>query len=510
MINNILVLGAGSAGLIAAISLKRKIPNLTVRVVRSPEIGVIGVGEGTTPNFPKHLFDYLGISRKKFYAMAQPTWKLGIRFLWGPRGRFDYSFDQQLDWQWLDLPVPNGYYCDEDFCCTSIPSSLMWHGKAFPRLPNGCPDIQSWHAFHIENKKFVDVLEIVARENGVEFIDGKVTGSERLPDGPIAAVFLEDGQRLEADFFIDASGFRSELLGRALEEPFVSFDRSLFCDRAVVGGWERTTEPILPYTTAETMDAGWAWQIEHEHHVNRGYVYASQVISDDEATAEFLRKNPKAPQSPRVVKFRSGCYRRLWVENVVAIGNAGGFVEPLEATALMIVCSHTQTLVDLLQRSELAPPATLRSLYNDLTSASWNDIRDFLALHYKLNTASNTPFWRHCREDTELSGLDSLLEFYAENGPTGFCRYRLPHTENDFGVEGFLVMLVGNRVPYATRHVISPAERKAWDARRVDFSAKAQAGLTVRETLAYVRHPGWQWNADKAAGPVLATACRGR
>ena len=174
----------------------------------------------------------------------------------------------------------------------------------------------------------------------MEIIDGKVTGSERRPEGGIAAVHLEDGRRLAADFFIDASGFRSELLGRALEEPFVSFDRSLFCDRAVVGGWERTDEPILPYTTAETMDAGWAWQIEHEHHVNRGYVYSSQAISDDEAAAEFLRKNPKAPQSPRVVKFRSGRYRRQWVDNVVAIGNAGGFVEPLEATALMIVCAQ--------------------------------------------------------------------------------------------------------------------------------------------------------------------------
>src|SRR3954463_7339813 len=97
MIKNVLVLGAGSAGLIAAISVKRKIPQLSVRIVRSPDIGVIGVGEGTTPNFPKHLFEYLGISRRHFYAMAQPTWKLGIRFLWGPRERFFYGFGHQLD-----------------------------------------------------------------------------------------------------------------------------------------------------------------------------------------------------------------------------------------------------------------------------------------------------------------------------------------------------------------------------------------------------------------------------
>ncbi|MEQ1859286.1 MAG: FAD-dependent oxidoreductase [Chthoniobacteraceae bacterium] len=509
MIKSLLILGAGSAGLIAALSLKRKIPQLDIRVVRSPELGVIGVGEGTTPNFPRHLFEFLGINRKRFYELAEPTWKLGIRFLWGARGRFDYTFDQQLDKQWSDLTMPNGYYCDDEFRCASVPSALMWHGKAFPRQANGCPDIQGWHAFHIENKKFVDVLELIAREQGVEIIDGKVTGSDRLPEGGIAAVHLEDGRRLEADFFVDCSGFRSELLGRTLGEPFVSFDKSLFCDRAVIGGWDRQPdEPILPYTTAEAMDSGWAWQIEHEHHVNRGYVYSSNAISDDEAAAEFLRKNPRAPKSPRVVKFRSGCYRRLWVENVVAIGNSGGFVEPLEATALMIVCGHVQALCEMLNRSHLTPTPTWRALYNDLAWQGWVDIRDFLALHYRLNTALDTPFWRACREDTDVSNISGLLEFYAENGPTGFCRYRLPRSENDFGVEGFLVMLVGNRAPYAAKHNATDAERATWERRRAEFSAAAQSGLTVKESLAYIRHPGWTWNADAAANG--ATSAQGR
>ncbi len=499
MIRSILVLGAGSAGLLAAISLKRKIPQLPVRIVRSPDIGVIGVGEGTTPNFPRHLFDYLGISRKRFYEMAEPTWKLGIRFLWGLRGRFDYTFDRQLDAQWSDLPLPNGFYCDEEFRPATVPSALMALGKVFPRQPNGCPDIQGWHAFHIENKKFVDVLEVVARDLGVEFTDGKVTSTERLPEGGIAAVHLEDGQRLAADFFIDASGFRSKLLGRGLEEPYISFENSLFCDRAVIGGWDRTTEPILPYTTAEAMDSGWSWQIEHERHINRGYVYSSRFISDDEAAAEFLRKNPQAPKSPRIVKFRSGYYRRQWVENVVAIGNSGGFVEPLEATALMIVCSHVQTLIDFLRHSSLAPTPTLRSLFNDVTTASWIDIRDFLSLHYKLNTALETPFWQHCRAETDISNLSAFLEFYEENGPTGFGRHRLPRTENDFGMEGYLVMMVGNRAPYRVKHHPPPAEKQTWERHRAEVNAIAQKGLSVEEALAYIRHPGWQWHGDAPA-----------
>jgi tryptophan halogenase len=497
MIRNILVLGAGSAGLLAALSIKRKIPAVNVRIIRSPELGVIGVGEGTTPNFPRHLFDYLGISKKRFYQLAEPTWKLGIRFLWGTRKRFDYAFSHQLDAQWSDLPRPNGFYCDDDFSSIDLPTSLMRENKVFPSQPNGVPDVQPWHAFHIENEKFVNVLETIAREAGVEIIDGKVNGSERGDHG-ITAVHLEDGQRLEADFFVDASGFRSELLGKTLEEPFISFDKHLFCDRAVIGGWERTDEPILPYTTAEAMDAGWAWQIEHEHHVNRGYVYSSQAISDDDAAREFLTKNPKAPQQPRIVKFTSGCRRRMWVDNVVAIGNAGGFVEPLEATALMIVCSQTQTLVDFLIHTELNPTPGMRDLYNQLTHSTWIEIRDFLALHYKANRTANTPFWRHCQQDTDVSNIADLIAFYEENGPTGFCRYRMPNAQTDFGIEGYLVMLIGNQWPHRRPYKPSLQEWNIWNQHRAHLMRTAQAGLTVKESLAYIQHPGWQWNSDLA------------
>jgi tryptophan halogenase len=496
-IRNVLVVGAGSAGLIAALSLKRKIPALEVAIVRSPEIGVIGVGEGTTPNFPAYLFNDLAIPRREFYELAQPTWKLGVRFLWGPRGRFDYSFAPQLDAQWQDLPLPHGFYCDEEFSCNNLAAALMREDKVFTRQPHGGPDIQEWHAFHIENARFVSMLETICRKSGVTIIDGRVIGAERGAAG-ISAVRLEDGRRLAADFFVDASGFRSELLGATLGEPFQSFDRTLFCDRAVVGGWERRGEPILPYTTAEQMDSGWCWRIEHEHHVHRGYVYCSSMISDERAVEEFQRKNPEATNSPRIVNFTSGCYRRLWVDNVVAIGNAGGFVEPLEATALMIVCSHCKTLVDLLKHASLEPTPGLRSLYNDRVAATWTDIRDFLGLHYKANTALDTPFWRRCREETDLSGIAALLDFYEENGPTGFCRYRMPGSQSDFGIEGYFTLLVGNRWPYRKRHSATPRERALWDARRAEHRNLARAGMDVKEALSVIRDPRWRWFSEPA------------
>ena len=336
----------------------------------------------------------------------------------------------------------------------------------------------------------------MTKARGVEFIDGRVSEVERGPQG-VVAVHLEDGRRLEADFFIDASGFRSELLGKALDEPFIPYAGSLACDRAVVGGWERgPDEPILPYTTAETMDHGWAWQIEHERHVNRGYVFSSAFVSDDEAREEFLRKNPKANKDGRVVKFRTGRYQRLWVDNVAAIGNAAGFVEPLEATALMMTCIQLRTLLDVLLGCHLEPTPTIRAVYHQYVTTAWDEVRDFLSVHYKFNTRFTTPFWRHCQEDTDVSSIAPLLDFYHENGPSGFGRYLLRATSTNYGIEGFLVHLVGNRVPHKKAYEPAVAERQLWEKHRQANAAKGRAAMTIQEALPFVRHPKWKWLGD--------------
>ena len=503
MIQKLLVLGSGSAGLMAAISFRRRLPDIYIRLVRSPEIGTIGVGEGTTPFFPEYLFGTLGISRKHFYASARPTWKLGIRYQWGPRD-FNFSFSHQLDYKLDALSRLNGYYCDDEFSYVDLLSSLMAENKAFPRQTTGGngPEVQH-HAFHFENARLVETLEGVARANGVEFIDGKVSGAERGPDG-ITAIHLEDGQRLEADFFVDASGFRSELLGKALEEPFIPYKNSLFCDRAIVGGWERRPdEPILPYTTAETMDGGWAWQIEHETIVNRGYVFSSDHTSDEDAREEFLRKNPRANKDGRVVKFRSGRHRNLWVDNVAAVGNAAGFVEPLEATAIMMVCSQCTMLINSLLAHGTRHTPSLRATYNKYVADSWDEIRDFLAVHYCYNTRLDTPFWRRCIHETDVSNVADLIQFYRENGPSQFAKMHLPATANNFGLEGWLVMFVAQQVPHQGRYQPPLAERELWETYRRNNRTLARASMDVREALAYVHHPGWSWHADSA--PPAAT-----
>jgi tryptophan halogenase len=490
-IRRIAVLGGGSAGFIAALTLKRRLPGLDVTVLRSPEIGVIGVGEGTTAAFPRHFFENLKLKPAQFYAEAQPTWKLGLKFLWGRRPEFYYAFATEYEQRLPDLSRPAGFYAAEDVRATGQITALMAHDKAFTRRKDGSPQIHNSHAFHIENKKLVGWLENVSRELGVIVRDLTIT-AEKGPEG-VAALIAQDGERISADLYVDCSGFRSELLGRTLAEPFISYEDTLFCDRAVIGGWERATEPIKPYTLAETMDAGWCWQIEHENWINRGYVYSSRFINDEAALHELLAKNPRISNAPRVVKFRTGRFARNWVGNVVGIGNAVGFVEPLEATALQVICVEAITLADALGDSLCSPPATLIALYNQFNARAWDDIRDFLAIHYKFNTRLDTPFWQTCRADVQLHGAEPIVRFYQENGPSTLAT-QLLHSSNSFGVHGYLSLLIGQQVPNEKPWTAAPKEIDVWWTRSKLWQLEAERAIDVKQSLAQIRKAGWKWD----------------
>jgi tryptophan halogenase len=484
-IQRVVVLGGGTAGLIAALTLRIKLPQLQVRVIRSADIGVIGVGEGTNAAFPQHLFEYLKVPPVRFHQLVEPTFKLGLRFLWGARAEFFYTFVVEYAGRYEGLSRPNASYVDEKTRWLSPVSALMAQDKAFARGPDGRPRFHNNYAFHVENRRLVDGLEALCRDAGVHITDGTMKAPE-MGEAGVSALHLEDGERVEADLYVDASGFRSELLTRALGEPSVTFDRTLFCDRAVIGGWERTNEPIKPYTTAETMDCGWSWQIEHRDYINRGYVYASAFCSDDDARAELARKNPKiAPEATRAVRFRSGRSARCWVKNVVGIGNASGFVEPLEATAIQVICSQSRSLVGALEESRFLPGEPMRTLYNKYNCGQWDDVRDFLGIHYAFNTRAETPFWRACREETDLAGASDFAAFWREYGASGLPGGLLVSPTSTFGLEGFLALMAGQGVPVERPYVPTPAERARWHAHLEAFRAQAATGCAVSECLPF-------------------------
>ena len=496
MVKRVIVVGGGSAGFLAAIALKARIRKLAVTVVRSKEIGIIGVGEGSTASLPGHLHGYLGIDFAEFYRQADPQWKLGIKFLWGKRPFFHYSFDHQFEQGLQGLTRNAAFYFPDDgeLADTGSAAALMSVGNVFLRTNQNQPLMTRGMAYHLENEKFVHFLESYALRLGVEVVDDTIVEVHQDDHG-VTGLRLAGGVTRSADLYVDASGFVSLLLSKALREPFISFRSSLFCDRAVVGGWQRGAESIFPYTTCETMDAGWCWQIEHEHRINRGYVYSSAFISDDEAEAEFRRKNPKVGPT-RIVKFVSGRYDRSWVKNVVAVGNASGFVEPLEATSLSFIATESIWLAEALFEADRELRPTVAEMFNRRVGRTWDAIRRFLTLHYKFNERLDTPFWRECHEKTDLAGAEDVVEFYKANGP-GVLWYKALLDPNDqFQMEGYLAMMVGQGVPHHKSFQPDPREQQAFAWHRRNFMAQARSGFSVREALARVRSPGFQWPAE--------------
>jgi tryptophan halogenase len=492
MIQHVLVLGGGSAGFLAAISLKIKIPDLQVTVVRSKGMGVIGVGEATTFAFPNYLHGRLKIEPGDFHRSAQPTWKLGIRFVnWSPRGHFDYTFRPQVSSRWESLPRTNGYYLQDDPEYADLFPALMSHDKAFVRNKYGGPHIGTDVAYHIENKTFVAYLETYAAGLGIDILDDIVAQVPQDESG-VSGLVLESGRTLTADLYLDCSGFASLLLSRTLREPYLSFKPTLFNDRAVWGGWERSEEPIRPYTTAEAMDAGWCWRIDHEFLINRGYVYSSAFLADDDAEKEFRGKNPKV-QSTHRVKFVTGRYQRSWVKNVIGIGNASGFVEPLESTSLGVICDESDSLVNSLLECDRRPTPTIVGQYNKRFGLKWDNIRDFLAVHFKFNTGMDTPYWRACRDSCELGGAAEVVAYYRENGPGTYHKLTLLDRLCQFGLEGYWSLLLGQQVPYERRNVPSAQERATWRQIQQAFKAKAETGVGVKEALTLVRSPAFHW-----------------
>jgi tryptophan halogenase len=354
------------------------------------------------------------------------------------------------------------------------------------------PQIRRDYAYHIENTWMVEYFERIALENGIEITEGTVEHVERGPEG-VASLTLASGERITADLYIDASGFRSELLGKALEEPFDSYSDSLYCDRAVAGGWERENEPILPYTVAETMDSGWAWQIEHEEHINRGYVYSSAFISDEQAEAEFRKKNPKV-KNTRIVKFTTGRHRRSWVGNVFAVGNAHGFVEPLEATAIFVICQATRFLSGALEQNDCEISPSMRDSCDRIIRKLWDEIRDFLAIHYRYNTRLDTPFWQACRSDVALHGAEPIVNHYLENGPSTFAQLDImPPSTSLFQLDGFYTHLLGQKVPHQRLQPQPSEERARFEQYRLNNAVAAKNGFTISEALKLIRDPRWQW-----------------
>jgi hypothetical protein len=405
---SVIILGGGTAGWMTANLLQRRWgPHGTkVTLIESPEIGIIGVGEGSTPQL-KAFFDELGISEAEWMPRCNATYKAGIEFVgWSDRPgyeRYFHPFPTDVDGftqprffyatrarrTGRDVPAhPDPFY---------VATRIAREGKA-PVAPPNFPFFVSY-GYHFDAHLIGAFLRDYGVVRGIEHVEARIATVELADDGDVKALVAHDGRRFDSDFFVDASGFRAAIIEGALSEPHRSFSESLFNDRAVVTPTP-AREAAEACTRSTAMSAGWTWRIPLTNRTGNGYVYSSRYIDDDAAAAE-LRAHLGLGDDAEVrhLKMKCGRIARSWVRNCLAVGLAQGFLEPLEATALHIVLATVKGFLEAWDSND-------RDGFNRAIAARYDGIRDYIVCHYRTALRRDTDYWRDAGKLDALS--DSL------------------------------------------------------------------------------------------------------
>jgi tryptophan halogenase len=285
-----------------------------------------------------------------------------------------------------------------------------------PRLdmPNS-PLSQIAYAFHFDASLYAKFLRGYAEERGVKRVEGMIEQVRtREGDGHVTALQLRSGQTVEGDFFIDCSGFRALLIQETLDTGFDDWSHWLPCDRAVAVPCASTKE-ITPYTRSTARQSGWQWRIPLQHRIGNGHVFSSRHISEDEATAILMSNLDGAPLAdPRTVRFVTGKRKKTWNKNVLAIGLAGGFIEPLESTAIHLVQMGIAHLLTMFPSTRF--DAEDREQYNRIMAQEYEWVRDLIILHYKATERSDSPFWNQCRTMEVPASLVQRMALFRTHG----------------------------------------------------------------------------------------------
>lgn len=418
-IRRVVIVGGGTAGwMTAAVLIRTMAANLEVRVVESEAIGPIGVGEATIPQI-RNVNHFLGIEEDEMLRATDATFKLAIEF--NDWLRVGHSYLHAFGEVGLPLgPLPFQHYWLRSRADAAAPDLWAYslnaeaaRAKRMARIERigQSPIGGIKYAFHFDAKLYGQLLRRYAEQRGVTRTEGRVVDVKlRGEDGFIDKLVLESGERIQGDLFVDCSGFRALLIEGALNSGFDDWREWLPCDRAVA----TTAEPgtvLRPYTQASARPAGWQWRIPLQHRSGDGHVYCSEYMSDDEAAA-LLLANLEGPalRDPFLVKIQTGVRRRCWIGNCIAIGLASGFLEPLESTAIHLAQSGVSRLLALFPDRGFDP--VLIDEYNRKTRAEYEQVRDFLVLHFRATERRDTPFWRHCAALPMPEGLKHKLEMF--------------------------------------------------------------------------------------------------
>jgi len=423
-IKSIVIVGGGSAGWMTAAGLSSMLnPNaVEITLIESDAIGTIGVGEATIPdiiNFNR----ILGIPEDEFMKATNATFKLGIEFNnWGQKGdQYFHPFGahgadmQGIDFHqfWLHARSAGDPTAYEDYSMCS--AAAKKNKFSFPKQDPRSALSKLGYAYHFDATLYAQFLRKYAEKRGVKRIEGKVETITQNPEtGYIESLTLKSGAGITGQFFFDCTGFRSLLLSKTLDVDFVDWSHWLPCNSAQAVACE-SEGPLLPYTKATAKDAGWQWRIPTQHRTGNGHIYSNDFTSDQEAGDELLSGLDGATMgTPKQLRFKTGRYDKLWEKNCIAIGLSAGFLEPLESTSLYLIQMGISRFISLYPDASLSP--IIRDEYNTQMKLLFDNVRDFLILHYSATEREDTPFWVYCKNMPVPDTLTHKMNLFKESG----------------------------------------------------------------------------------------------
>lgn len=434
-VSNVVILGGGTAGWMTAAFLSKSLSNINIKLVESEQIGTIGVGEATIPSL--HFFnDILGINSTEFVKRTKGSFKLGINFEnwhkkdasyfhgFGTTGLGMWAAGFQEYWKrglTLGISKPFSHYNFEAMAALNYKFAHQKEGLNF--------------AYHLDASLYAQMLKQAAQRNGVKRIEGLVKHvNTDSHSGNILSLGLADGSVVAGDLFIDCSGFKGVLINETLNTPFVDWSHWLPMDSAIAVQTKLQDSPP-PYTRSIANHAGWQWRIPLQHRMGNGIVYSQQYMSDDEARSLLLSSvEGELLTEPRKISFKTGRREKLWHKNCVAIGLAGGFIEPLESTAIHIIQQGIMQLI------RYFPCNGINFLevdeYNDYMISDYNEIKDFIILHYCQTERDDSPFWEYCKNMNIPESLKVRMELFKQTG-------RFVQHKNQIFVDSWLQVMIG-------------------------------------------------------------------
>ena len=414
-VERVLVVGGGDAGLMTALTFRVKNPNLPITVVDDFEEPIPGIGKSTTNYILKSLHDVLDIDRQRFVTKVKPVWKASVYFEdWCGCEPFHVPFDDSSI-----RPRADGsecfeelYYRHETRNFRTLGGELAEQSKSpFSIQSPGGLQVYQDVAYHLGIRRFNEFLRELCKERTIELVNDRIT--EVSADEETIVAVRSDDATYEADLYVDATGFQRSLVSE-LDRQFREFEYPL--DSAVVSKLDLSLADIVPATVVTSGEHGWFWQIDTYDWRDVGYVYSSGHVSDEAATKAFLNEHETLSEEDlKHYRFDTGYFKEPWRGNCLPVGNALGFVEPLQSTALTTNALLVEKLASLLASHHRLNHPGVREIYNTYVQSIWENVYDFISIHYR-HASDDSEFWAAMREIERGEHLDQYLANYHENG----------------------------------------------------------------------------------------------